>query len=328
MKKYLVLTLVLLAAAGCGRQTSTNEKRDQSLGAESSAAQSSSSNPTQESTKTLWTKEQEKQLALLMERWGETMGQKYQRFNEGESLNFQNSEITKDTLTKEGINLAGQNREVAVFPPTEETGKVNIVSMYSDNSRLYLFIFDQRTPKVLVTESGKNDQGKLSFIETQNQALKDGYQAVVKGQPLPEFEKNDEGFNKLSPNLQALLATEILDDRISFDPSLHGFFLRYYQEGKDLYVQLHSGAGVGHPIYHMVYEGNQVRPVEGFVRVSANQYEAIEMRSPVSNQILFDRYQKNKAAYDSGEMNVQVEPKMKQYFNESKRIVAEQGGVG
>ncbi|MFC0277845.1 DUF4767 domain-containing protein [Enterococcus devriesei] len=332
MKKYFVLLLVLLAASGCGKQTTTDEKKDQSMVSDSSSAQSSSisssSNVAQEDTKTLWTNEQANQLALLMERWGETMGQKYQRYNETDSLNFQNSEITKANLTQEGISLAGQNRDVAVFPPNEKIGKVNIVGIYSDESRLYLFTFDQGEPKVLVTDSGKNEQGKLAFTETQNQALKQGYQAVANGQPIPEVEKKEAGFSELSPNLRAILATEILDDRISFDPSLQGFFLRYYQEGNDLYVQLHSGAGVGHPIYHLVYETNQVRPIEAFVRVSANQSEKLEVRSPVSNQILFDRYQGNKAAYDSGETKVQIEPEMKNYFNEIKRIVEEQGGVG
>lgn len=327
MKKYVVLLLVLLAAAGCGKQT-TQETKDSSKVAEPSSTQSSSSQVKKESTKTPWTAEQANQLELLMERWGATMGQKYQRYDETDSFDFQNSEISKANLTQEGISLDHQNRAVTVFPANEEVGKVTIVGIYSDGSRLYLFTFDQGSPKVLVTEQGKNEQGKLAFTETQNQALKQGYQAIVNGQPIPEIEKKEANFSELSPNLQAILATEILDDRISSDPSLQGFFLRYYQEGQDLYVQLHSGAGVGHPIYHFAYEADQVRPVEAFVRVSANQSEKIEVRSPVSNQTLFERYQGNKAAYDQGAAKVQVEPEMKNYFNEIKRIVEEQGGVG
>lgn len=119
-----------------------------------------------------------------------------------------------------------------------------------------------------------------------------------------------EAYNELSLPLKVLLATTTVDER-AMTPELLGFNLYYNFDGDDLLVNIHSGAGVGHPWFIIQYDTETITPVQGVVYNGASGYEDVSVEStPISKIDLYNRYMESKESYDLAIKNVIEYPEM------------------
>lgn len=119
-----------------------------------------------------------------------------------------------------------------------------------------------------------------------------------------------EAYNELDLALKVLLAATTVDER-AMTPELLGFNLYYNFDGDTLLVNIHSGAGVGHPWYAIKYDKETITPVEGIVYNGSAGYEYASVDSiPVSKIDLYNRYMESKQSYDSAVKNIAEYPEM------------------
>lgn len=117
-------------------------------------------------------------------------------------------------------------------------------------------------------------------------------------------------YNELDIALKVLLATTTVDER-AMTPELLGFNLYYNFDGDALLVNIHSGAGVGHPWYAIKYAKETITPVEGVVYNGSLGYEdAFVDPTSVSKIDLYNRYMESKQSYDLAVENIVEYPEM------------------
>ncbi len=110
--------------------------------------------------------------------------------------------------------------------------------------------------------------------------------------------------------LKVLLAATTVDER-AMTPELLGFNLYYNFDGDTLLVNIHSGAGVGHPWYAIKYDKETITPVEGVVYNGSLGYEdAFVDPTSVSKIDLYNRYMESKQSYDLAVENIVEYPEM------------------
>lgn len=132
------------------------------------------------------------------------------------------------------------------------------------------------------------------------------------------YEEKINQYNNLPEELKVYLATTTVDSRAE-SPNLMGFSIYYTFEGDRLYVQVHSGAGVGHPIFVLQYDNEYIYPVEGVVNVSIDEVQTAEINpTPVSKIDLLEKYLNSKDSYDNGVANLVKTPDMINWFNNMK----------
>ncbi|MGX6978197.1 hypothetical protein ACWN8V_02825 [Vagococcus elongatus] len=132
------------------------------------------------------------------------------------------------------------------------------------------------------------------------------------------YEEKITQYNNLSEEIKVYLAATTVDSRAE-SPNLMGFSIYYTFEGDKLYVQVHSGAGVGHPIYVLQYDNDYIYPVEGVVNVSIDETQVAEINpAPVSKVDLLEKYLNSKNSYDNGVANLENIPDIPNWFNNMK----------
>lgn len=129
---------------------------------------------------THWTEEKSQKLAEYMEVWGAEMGQSYLVYHLDHPVDFYGVQVPTHSFF---IDLEGEKRMVSTQPGSE----LYLLAVYSDiedteNSlaerHLYLFVEDVREPRVLIAVNGPNQEGILTFKDTENQALHDGFISI------------------------------------------------------------------------------------------------------------------------------------------------------
>lgn len=73
-------------------------------------------------------------------------------------------------------------------------------------------------------------------------------------------------YNELPLPLKVLLATTVVDER-AMSPELLGYTLSYNFDGDVVLVNVHSGAGVGHPWFIMRFDSETITPIQGLVNI-------------------------------------------------------------
>lgn len=129
-------------------------------------------------------------------------------------------------------------------------------------------------------------------------------------------------YNELPEDLKVLLATTTIDER-AMSPELMGYNLYYNFDEDVLLVNVHSGAGTGHPWFVIEYDSETITPVAGVVNMGVSGYENVEV-SPisVSKVDLYNRYMDSKESYDLALKNVVEYPDMTMSkFNELRSSV-------
>lgn len=115
----------------------------------------------------------------------------------------------------------------------------------------------------------------------------------------------DDQFNELSPEIQSIMVTTLVDSRIMgvFTPenSDRPSYFLIAQVGDDFWqVCVHSGVGFGHPIYLIKEDAHYVWPVYANVW-DAGEYEEVSIpdKQKVAKNDLYDEYIQNKDYFDS-----------------------------
>lgn len=117
-------------------------------------------------------------------------------------------------------------------------------------------------------------------------------------------------YNELSLPLRMLLATTVVDER-AMSPGLLGYTLAYNFDEEYLLVNVHSGAGVGHPWFVIRDDSDTVTPIEGLVYMGMYGYQdTVVDPTPVSKGDLYNRYIESKESYDLALRNVFKLPEM------------------
>lgn len=112
-------------------------------------------------------------------------------------------------------------------------------------------------------------------------------------------------YNELPLDIKIKLIASIVDDRaMSFMPDntearMFNIFYSIYDD--KIYVNVHSGAGVGHPIYLISYDSETVTPVEGVVNAGVGSLEEVTGfdKTTVTKKSLYEKYISNKTIFDS-----------------------------
>jgi len=117
-------------------------------------------------------------------------------------------------------------------------------------------------------------------------------------------------YNGLSLPLRMLLATTVVDGR-AMSPGLLGYTLAYNIDEEYLLVNVHSGAGGGHPWFIIRDDSDTVTPIEGLVYMGISGYQDTAVDpTPVSKADLYNRYMESKDSYDLALQNVFKLPEM------------------
>ncbi|AMB98653.1 hypothetical protein AWM75_00980 [Aerococcus urinaehominis] len=118
-------------------------------------------------------------LANFMTHWGQEMGQTYKAYQLDQPVDFYGTRFPEKEFQ---VVLDGQNIQFKDGQSTDANYKIDAI--YSDiadqdnpsqERHLYLFTQGVNGPQVWVTMQGADDQGRLHFKQTANQALKAGY---------------------------------------------------------------------------------------------------------------------------------------------------------
>lgn len=113
-----------------------------------------------------------------------------------------------------------------------------------------------------------------------------------------------DAYNSLSLPLKVILAATTVDER-AMTPELLGFYLYYNFDENTLFVNVHSGAGTGHPWYSLKYDRDTITPVGGIVWQGMGGYQDTYVDTePVSKIVLYNRYMAAKESYDIAVQNV------------------------
>ena len=111
-------------------------------------------------------------------------------------------------------------------------------------------------------------------------------------------------YNELPLPLKVLLATTVVDER-AMSPELLGYTLSYNFDGDVVLVNVHSGAGVGHPWFIMRFDSETITPIQGLVNMGMTGYEEVSVdMTSVSKIDLYNRYIASKESYDLALKNV------------------------
>lgn len=119
-----------------------------------------------------------------------------------------------------------------------------------------------------------------------------------------------EAYNELPLPLKVLLATTTVDER-AMSPELMGYTLNYNFDEENLLVNVHSGAGSGHPWFILQFDTETITPVNGVVAMGIDGYEEVLVdTTPISKIDLYNRYMGSKESYDLALENVSEYPEM------------------
>ncbi|GCF94884.1 hypothetical protein NRIC_27750 [Enterococcus florum] len=214
MKRWMIgagLLFIFLGTAGCSNnkttdsQTRTLETKNQTTEKKESSEKSSStiqsSQTTAESSSdqptAVWDTNKATALQQFMENWGESMGQSYQAYQPGNSVDFYGLKLP------DGILGPNKNQPMAVNDTIvsaewsqngTSSADYSIVASYSDaesapyaGKHVYFFAIYQQQPVVLMSmQNQEMPDGAFHFKATDNQDLAAGFQQLFEGQ-IPEL---------------------------------------------------------------------------------------------------------------------------------------------
>ncbi|MBC1649640.1 hypothetical protein HCJ13_05465 [Listeria booriae] len=105
-------------------------------------------------------------------------------------------------------------------------------------------------------------------------------------------------FDKLPDELQALLIATAIDERSI--PPINGVTVYYNEDGDYTLINVHSGAGVGHPVYLLTKKENVITPIKSVVYQGVDGYEKAEIKTNlISKNELYAQYIADKDLYDT-----------------------------
>src|SRR5699024_4614104 len=124
----------------------------------------------------------------------------------------------------------------------------------------------------LAEDTETNEKEKAEEKENKEQEYSEESEIKETEEKNEELNDTTSDFDNLSQAIQIHLAASIVDERAK-EHDLKGYTLNYNLIEDILFVQVHSGAGVGHPIYKLQIDSDSITPLEGIVRVSVEEIE-------------------------------------------------------
>lgn len=132
----------------------------------------------------LWDASKSAELATFMQSWGQEMGQQYRSYDDHVQANYYGLQVPQDIFDGKWTIVINQT-PVSVEWSENGEGQADfqIVAIYSDidhatpaGGHLYFFGFQQKQPKVLITQQNQGNQNNyLYFKETENESLKNEF---------------------------------------------------------------------------------------------------------------------------------------------------------
>ena len=165
----------------------TTESSEQQSSNEQSAQPQASTNTAQASqpvTHVLWDASKSAERATFMQSWGQEMGQQYRSYDDHVQANYYGLQVPQDIFDGKWTTVINQT-PVSVEWSENGEGQADFqtVAIYSDidhatpaGGHLYFFGFQQKQPKVLITQQNQGNQNNyLYFKETANESLKNAF---------------------------------------------------------------------------------------------------------------------------------------------------------
>ncbi|MDE0583246.1 hypothetical protein ON064_09375 [Planococcus sp. A6] len=142
-------------------------------------------------------------------------------------------------------------------------------------------------------------------------------------------ESNREKFESLPMDTQVALLAPYYDERGGPQSISEGLgSILYGMEESFIFIQVHSGAGVGHPVYRIERQVDTFYPVDGVLNMGISGYEVTEppQVSVTIDEIMAD-YENNPALYDASAANTDADQFDLASFNQMK-VLAEETSSG
>ncbi|HLQ84499.1 MAG TPA: hypothetical protein VK121_11775 [Pseudogracilibacillus sp.] len=174
----------------------------------------------------------------------------------------------------------------------------------------------------LAEDTETNEKEKAEEKENKEQEYSEESEIKETEEKNEELNDTTSDFDNLSQAIQIHLAASIVDERAK-EHDLKGYTLNYNLIEDILFVQVHSGAGVGHPIYKLQIDSDSITPLEGIVRVSVEEIEqaTVDTRS-INKTELYNHYLEHKNVYKDGQGNMmQADYLTKEDYEETKNRI-------
>lgn len=138
-------------------------------------------------------------------------------------------------------------------------------------------------------------------------------------------ESNSEKFESLPMDTQVALLTPYYDERGEPKRISEGmYFILYGLDENFTFIQVHSGAGTGHPVYMIERQGDTFNPVDGVINMGMSGYEVTDPpQVSVSIDELMADYENNPALYDASAANTDADQFDLASFNQMKVLAEE-----
>lgn len=138
-------------------------------------------------------------------------------------------------------------------------------------------------------------------------------------------ESNSEKFESLPMDTQVALLTPYYDERGKPQRISEGmYFISYGLEENLTFIQVHSGAGIGHPVYMIERQVDTFHPVDGVINMGISGYEVTDppQVSVTIDELMAD-YENNPALYDASAANTDGDQLDLASFNQMKVLAEE-----
>ena len=159
-------------------------------------------------------------------------------------------------------------------------------------------------PKITeVSVSETTDTNDETLSSTKDTLVIESSESIIQEETVEKVDERLNAYNALPLDIKIKLIATIVDDRAipveipDFERTMFYDFYQVYED--EIYINVHSGAGVGHPIYLFHYDEETVTPIEGIVRVTHDEYQMVEgiNQQPVKKVDLYDQYAANPDLY-------------------------------
>lgn len=138
-------------------------------------------------------------------------------------------------------------------------------------------------------------------------------------------ESDSEKFESLPTDTQVALLTPYYDERGKPQRISEGmYFILYGLEENFIFIQVHSGAGTGHPVYMIERQGDTFKPVDGVINMGVSGFEVIAPpQVNVTIDDLMTDYENAPDLYDASAANTDADQFDFASFNQMKVLAEE-----
>jgi len=129
-------------------------------------------------------------------------------------------------------------------------------------------------------------------------------------------------FDKLPDEVKAVLYADVVDKRVRDYPGLEDLELGYCSKDNDVFVQITSGVGTGHPVYQIELLPDGIKPIKGSAYMGVSGVEAVPVDTKeISKETLYDNYLEHKDDFEKASKKAKVDEYLKNTTEDSQQTV-------